>query len=70
MYKSEDSDDLYLNDDKFDDEDEDEDDDASETSDASSHIEEEDIDDYYVSKEKNKGTRKNKKTNSGTRKKN
>ena len=31
--------------------------------------EEEDIDDYYVSKEKNKGTRKNNKKNSGTRKK-
>jgi hypothetical protein len=71
MYKSEDSDDLYLNDDKFDDEDDDDaSDTASETSDASSNIEEEDIDDYYVSKEKNKGTRKNKKTNSGTRKKN
>jgi hypothetical protein len=70
MYKTEDSEDLYLDDEHFDDDNSDTASDvSSHDSDASSHIEEEDIDDYYVSKEKNKGTRKNNKKNSGTRKK-
>ena len=70
MYKNEDSEDLYLDDEHFDDDISDTASDvSSHDSDASSHLEEEDIDDYYVSKEKNKGTRKNNKKNSGTRKK-
>ena len=62
MYKTEDSEDLYLDDEHFDDDISDTASDASShASDASSHIEEEDIDDYY--------TKENNKKNSGTRKK-
>ena len=67
MYKSEKS--------EFDDDDDDDNSDSSsqmsdvsELSDASSHLEEEDIDNY-VSKKTNKGTKKNSKKNGGTRKK-
>jgi|688.fasta_scaffold470128_2 hypothetical protein len=69
MYKSEDSEELYLNNDFDDDVSDTESDTSSHASDVSSHIEEEDIDDYYVAKEKNNKTRKNNKKNSGTRKK-
>ena len=71
MYKNEDSEDLYLDNEHFDDDISDTASDvSSHDSDASSHLEEEDIDDYYTKEnKKNSGTRKNNKKNSGTRKK-
>jgi hypothetical protein len=68
MYKTEDSDDLYLNDDNSETVSES----GSETEselDFDSDLEELDYDDYKPKEKKNRGTKKNSKKNGGTRKK-